>query len=293
MSPSHTGVNLYGRGHVVCHNRISRFSDSLAIANFGIPVEDVAKHCVAIDFYNNDLDFAQDDGIEADYGCHNVRVYRNRVTNAHTGLSAQPFYGGPCYFIRNALYGITALPLKLHNFCTGLEIYHNTCVSARQGFQSFHMWQNGILRNNLFLGGTRYAMETGSPTPYTSLDYNGYRQNEEERFIKWFDGVTWGRYPSIRRFFRGTGHERHGLVVDYGMFENAGAPEEGKTYEPGSADLRLKSGAAAVDAGVALPGVNDTFDGKAPDLGCHERGEPVPHYGPRAPPPKVAEPPSR
>ena len=58
MSPSHTGVNVYGRGHVVYHNRIARFSDSLAISNFGPPVDDVENHCVAIDFYGNDLSFA-------------------------------------------------------------------------------------------------------------------------------------------------------------------------------------------------------------------------------------------
>ncbi|HUT95941.1 MAG TPA: chondroitinase-B domain-containing protein, partial [Thermoguttaceae bacterium] len=69
MEPAHTGVNIYGRGHVVCYNRIARFSDALAIANFGVPVEDLRRHCVAIDFYGNDLSFAQDDCLETDYGC--------------------------------------------------------------------------------------------------------------------------------------------------------------------------------------------------------------------------------
>ena len=283
MSPAHTGVNIYGRGHVVCHNSISRYSDALAIANFGPPVDDVRKHCVAIDFHNNDLWFAQDDGIEADFGCHNVRVFRNRVTNAHSGLSAQPFYGGPCYFIRNELYCITGATLKLHNYCSGLEIHHNTCVSSGRGFSSFERWQNGILRNNLFVGAQRYAMETGSITPYTSLDYNGWRKNDdpEGRFLKWFDGKDWGRYPTIEALFKATGHEEHGVQVNYDIFVNAAPPEEGKTYEPGSADLRLKEGAPAVDAGQVLPNVNDGFAGKAPDLGCYELGQEMPQYGPR------------
>jgi len=55
---------------------------------------------VNIDFYNNDLSWAQDDTFEADYGCHNVRFYRNRCYNTHTGMSTQPFYGGPVYLIR-------------------------------------------------------------------------------------------------------------------------------------------------------------------------------------------------
>ena len=282
MSPSHTGVNVYGQGIVVCHNRITRFSDALAIANRGPPSMDPRKQCMAVDFYNNDLAWAQDDAMEADYGCHNIRVYRNRCYNAHTALSVQPSYGGPIYLIRNEAFGITALSLKLHNYCTGLEIYHNTLLTAGQGFGSFHKWQNGILRNNLFLGARRYAVETGSITPYTSLDYNGYRRTEDpDRFIKWYDGRKWGRYLSLREFTRATGHERHGIKVDYEVFVSASEPQEGKTSRPSDLDLRLKPGAAPVDAGCVLPNVNESFTGKAPDMGCHEVGKPAPHYGPR------------
>lgn len=73
MSPGHTGVNVYGQGHVVCYNRITRFSDSLAIANFGPPVADVERHCVAIDFYNNDLSWAQDDTRVVGRACLDAR----------------------------------------------------------------------------------------------------------------------------------------------------------------------------------------------------------------------------
>ena len=282
MSPSHTGINVYGRGIVVCHNRISRFSDALAVANHGKPSMEASEQCTAIDFYNNDLTWAQDDAIETDCGCHNIRVYRNRCTNAHTALSAQPTFGGPVYFIRNEAFGITALSLKLHNYCTGLEIYHNTLMTARQGFGSFYKWQNGILRNNLFLGVQRYAMETGSITPYTTLDYNGYRKTDDpERFIKWYNVRAWGRHPTLAAFTEATGHERHGIRVDYNAFRKAWDPKEGKTTRPADVDLRLAEGAVPVDAGCVLPNVNDDFTGKAPDMGCHEIGKPTPHYGPR------------
>ena len=39
--------------------------------------------------------------------------------------------------------------------------------------------------------------------------------------------------------------------------------------------------AKPIDAGQPLPGVNDGFSGKAPDLGAYEIGAPIPHYGPR------------
>ena len=41
------------------------------------------------------------------------------------------------------------------------------------------------------------------------------------------------------------------------------------------------TGAMTIDAGEVLPGFNDGFKGKAPDLGAYELGEELPHYGPR------------
>jgi hypothetical protein len=282
MSPGHTGVNIYGRGHVICCNRITRFSDSAAIYNFGPPVDDVMKHCVNIDFYNNDLSWAQDDTFEADYGCHNVRFYRNRCYNTHTGMSTQPFYGGPVYLIRNELYAITSLSYKLNNYPAGIEAYNNTSCCAGRGFCPPAIWQNGHFRNNLFMGGEGYAMESGSPTAHSTMDYNAYRRNEPDRLLKWtgHDGNV-GRYQSIEEFFRATGLEEHGIMADYNIFVKAGPPEKGKTYEPKDYNLLLNNNAKVVDAGIALPQITDGFAGKAPDLGCYELGQKPPHYGPR------------
>jgi hypothetical protein len=46
-------------------------------------------------------------------------------------------------------------------------------------------------------------------------------------------------------------------------------------------DLQLRRRSAPIDRGVVLPGVNDGYTGRAPDLGAYEYGAPVPHYGPR------------
>ena len=282
MEPGHTGVNLYGQGHVICYNRITRFSDSAAIYNFGPPPDDVTIHCVNIDFYNNDLSWAQDDTFEADYGCHNVRFYRNRCYNAHTGMSTQPFYGGPVYLIRNELYGITSLSYKLNNYPAGIEAYNNTSCCAGQGFCPPAIWQNGHFRNNLIMGASKYAMESGSPTDYSTMDYNAYRRNEIDRLISWknHEGNV-GRYQTIEGFSRATGLEQHGLLADYDVFVDAGPPERGTTCDPGNYDLQLRGDAKVIDAGIVLPQITDEFTGKAPDLGCYELGQKPPHYGPR------------
>jgi len=173
-----------------------------------------------------------------------------------------------------------------------MVVYHNTVCCARTGFQSFNRWQNGHFRNNLLLGGkaftgsrgrtrTAYAVDTGSMTPFTSLDFNGYRRNGPGDLILWYDGRRHSRYASLADFTRATGHEKHGVMVDYDIFRKASPPDFGVTTEPGQWDLRLRQDSIAADRGCLLPNVNDRYTGKAPDLGCHELDAPSPRYGPR------------
>ena len=53
------------------------------------------------------------------------------------------------------------------------------------------------------------------------------------------------------------------------------------TFDGSKIDLRLKPDSRAVDSGLVLPGFNDAFASKAPDLGAFEAGQNQPHYGPR------------
>jgi hypothetical protein len=276
-----TGISLYGKGHVIARNRILRFGDCITIAAYGRPPRDISLKCVSIDICDNDISEASDAGIAADYGCHNIRVFRNRIVNAYAALSARAVYGGPVYFIRNEVTNASAFALRLDNWCAGPVVCNNTLVSAGQAFTSYARWQNGFFRNNLFLGISGFAMETGSPSPRTTLDYDGYRMTAPDRFISWYDGVSEQLYPSIDAFHESTGHEGHGVMVDFDIFTGTPPPAEGGKSGPGVFDLSLKPGSPAVDAGVYLPGIDDGFRGAAPDLGCREQGTPAPSYGPR------------
>ena len=51
--------------------------------------------------------------------------------------------------------------------------------------------------------------------------------------------------------------------------------------DPPRPDLSLKAGSAAIGAGVMVPNLMQQADGRAPDLGAWQFGQPVPHYGPR------------
>lgn len=287
MDGSNTGVNVYGQGMVVAYNRISRFADALAVANFQDPVKDLKKWPVDIDFYGNDLSFATDDTLETDYSAHNVRVYRNRLANAFTGLSTQPTYGGPIYLIRNELYNITELAFKLNNNPAGVVALHNTSISTAKGLRPPPIWRNSYFYNNLILGATNLALDTGSPTPYSTLDYNGYFGVENNgALFRWNPtgdsaAKNYTSYPTLAAFSRATGLEKHGVMVDFSIFQKGTPPTRGATSTPDQYDLRLRGDSKAVDAGVVISNVNDDFTGAAPDLGAYEVGQPLPHYGPR------------
>jgi hypothetical protein len=78
--------------------------------------------------------------------------------------------------------------------------------------------------------------------------------------------------------------EKHSVLIDAATAFASGlqVPADVKKQVDITAnDLRLKAGCAAIDAGQVLPGFNDGFAGKAPDLGAYEVGEPMPFYGVR------------
>jgi hypothetical protein len=112
------------------------------------------------------------------------------------------------------------------------------------------------------------------------FDYDGFGGASGPIFLKW-NNV---RYPSLAEVRAKAPVYRHAVVVDPATVFAAGIkpPVDPKEqYDPLGVDLRLRGGTAAIDAGAVLPGLNDDFAGKAPDLGAYEFGSPLPHYGPR------------
>jgi len=98
------------------------------------------------------------------------------VNAAHTGLSAQPVFGGPAYFIRNVVYNAPTA-LKFMAKPAGLIVYHNTIIAENRNTQTF---SNAHFRNNLFLGTDapgRAISAFPNATSYSTYDYDGYRPN--------------------------------------------------------------------------------------------------------------------
>jgi hypothetical protein len=295
---SYYAVKVYGPGHVIAHNAIAYFHDGIGISTYGTPEADPERRASSIDIYGNDIHMSGDDFVETDGGVHNIRVFGNRGVNAaHGGYSAQPVFGGPAYFIRNISYHVpSGVAFKFSAKPAGLFVYHNTIIgeqTARDPSSNVHF------RNNLFLGRDtpgRGVMTWANATAAHSSDYNGYRPNAgvDAQYAWLAPSATtavyepkpeqWKTFRSLIDLRAETGSEAHGVEVDYNVFERVRPPDPARrhaVYHAVDLDFRLKPGSRAVDAGVIIPTLNETFTGRAPDLGAIESGTPPPRYGPR------------
>ena len=294
---SEYAIKVYGQGHVVAHNYVEAFHDGIDVSTYGTPSQDPARVPSAIDFYGNDVTNSDDNCFEADGSAHNVRVFENRCFNATgAGLSAQPIFGGPAYFIRNVLYNMTnSGPLKFVDTPAGVLVYQNTFFGQSALFGPA---SNVHFRNNLWIGdgwpGALFAPTTF--TNYSSADYDGFRPNPGPTPAFGWTSPAAGvkadykgqlvkrQFATLDELRRATGQEPHGVLLGEDVFVHVPLPDRDdpqRLYRPSDLDFRLKPGSAAIDKGAALSTITDGYAGAAPDLGAYELGSEPPEYGPR------------
>jgi len=270
--PESRAIWVTGSGHEFCYNRVHHTKD-------GIDVGD-GPRCDSTDIHNNEVSECFDDGTEMDGSERNNRCFENRYTNVLVGISFQPIYGGPAYAFRNVVYNIRGEPIKWHNAPDGALAIHNTFV--RFGAPAYLATEDSpvhcVTRNNLFVGTAGRAYSLDPLMIRCDFDYDGFAGASGDIFLKWCNV----RYASAGEVRAKAPVYRHVTVVDPASLFAAGTAPPGNDttiFDGASLDLRLKAGSAAIDAGEILPGFNDGFAGKAPDLGAYELGAERPHYG--------------
>ncbi len=277
------GILVTGPGHVIEHNRVRGFRDAISLLEDG-----EADDQWSIDIVENDVEVAGDDGVEADFCFHNCRIVRNRLTNVFIALSSQPGLGGPTWFVRNVAYNVILSVFKLQRGSVGDVLLHNTAVKNGDAFGIYttDVFSRVIARNNLFLGGpggdfggwssgSGRVIDLDAADPSCDLDFDGYGSTL---------GTFEGRYGAVDfdslEALRASTTEVHAIEIGAGDFEQVTYPDA-PFPERAIPDLSLAAGSAALDVGVAIPGINSGAIGDGPDLGALERGAEAPAYGPR------------
>ena len=241
-----------------------------------------------MDIFGNDIFDTSDDGIEADNGRANVRIWGNRIHNAvHNGISFQPQSGGPWYIVRNQIAGNKEAAFKFRT-TDRFVLLHNTIVNWGTAWPGTSMMccnEDHLLRayarNNLWIsvqGGQIWGFDAGTRDWRTDIDFDGFDWGSASNPFE-YGGVT---YSTLLGLSNASGLEANGVRVwKESCFETVDVPGPAPSPVPPQV-MTLQAGCPAVDAGVGLNGFNDGFSGNAPDLGAHEYGQPPPTYGPRA-----------
>jgi len=257
-----------GQGIVFAGNVVHDSFDGLNICG-----QAAMDHPNNADVSGNTFLHLADDGIEVDGDCSNIRVTLNRFEDSLVGVSTAPAAVGPVFVVRNLMVDMKnvawdsewmtrALKLNVDDPRPSGEIfvYHNTASTFEDGQPAFGVtddsdWVRVVLANNIWLGtGPAFYYVNAGDEPFLQ-DYDLLHSLAGQ--LAYFQG---SHYDSIEDY-----HEATGLC---------GACLSGDPLlaDPGGGDYEPAPPSPAVDRGVPIPGINDSFTGNGPDIGAHELG---------------------
>ncbi len=259
------------RGNIIRRNIFHDYFDGFGVC----PGEASADATNETDVYENLVYNAGDDGVESELHCSNVRIWGNTFHDALVGVALAPAQIGPVYAIRNLIYR-TGRPRDCPSggegpcggtsFKFGYEVpgsgpmylFHNTGDAGTNSPGIFlfgpALWPILVSRNNVWASNTSWAIWNMIVENAVDFDHDNLVSARGWSLVRWGDT----RYLTLRDFAAATGQERHGLNIDSGF------------VDPSKGDYRLLPNSQLVDAGVLIPGINDDFNGRAPDIGAFE-----------------------
>jgi hypothetical protein len=282
-----TGISFYecGGNNVLRHNEVYSassqhyYNDSIGGGNndskFGAPGADS-------DVYGNIVSGSMDDGIEAEGGGQNVRIWNNYIDQTATGIATTPVGIGPIYIFRNVYNRSRQLYLKSTDsddrnnaFKSGSwtaccsvgdgrrYIFHNTLLQAVASDSSQYTLgagggisssgsgeplTNTVSRNNILQIWKSWWVSLGGPGSSNDLDYDLYNGGDQ---------------------FSGT--EMNGKV---GVPIYAG----GNGWQNGSGGMyQLDPSSPGYGTAVRIPNFNDMYS--TPDIGAHQSGTAAMSFG--------------
>lgn len=155
-----------------------------------------------------------------------------------------------------------------------VNVYHNTVYGSHPdarpyGLILFDNVPDVDMRNNICHGTLsddnhgdgRCVLDQGS-SAFTIRNYNLYFQEDDGQPITGSEHGVGGWDVHM--------HEWDSWRTDSGFEANSPEPERPLFIDPQNGDFNLDANSPAIDAGVYIPGINDGYQGSAPDLGALE-----------------------
>jgi len=238
------------------------------------------------DIYGNHISNCWDDAIESEGANRNVRIWSNYIHHTFVHVASASTSMGPLYVFRN-VFGESRISHQDHSGGTMLKtgmkfleingeqvslglgyrfIFHNTALqpNGAQDVFSGHELHNAVTRNNIFYSrGSTYPKGFGEPGNDFKNDLTGSYLGGG--FVKSMflvsDKFEWFLSATMKK-------------IEWGRIEST---RNGKKIY--ITDPVMDVANPAIDKGVRLPGFNDDFTGKAPDMGAFETGRPPLRFG--------------
>lgn len=222
------------------------------------------------DIYGNFISHCWDDGLEIEGGNRNVRVWNNYITQAMMMVGNAATSIGPLYVWRNVVALSQSQPgagggnfLKMgyangEEWMTGhMYIFHNTLFRPDKWLPTGGLGADRIVKHTL---SRNNILHVRSPQNHSA---SNNRRNINNDFD--YDLYN-GRVPQ--------GHEAHGVRGEPVYESNAGFGAATKTGR-----FQLAPTSPGVNAGEPIPNFSEGYNGKAPDIGAHQRGAPPMRFG--------------
>lgn len=247
------------------------------------------------DIHGNIITHCWDDAIESEGGNMNVRIWGNYIHLFYNGIATASTSKGPLYIFRNVsggsrsghwntMGGAFLKTGERNEFGGGRRfVFHNTILQPGGVFNVFsgHVNPNCVSRNNIFDVPGRLATDN-EKEPASDYDFDYFSGNTRGMTASEEHGIKFGTTPAgTRLFVTAWGLEFYPRAtinsIKWGKFPYEFGERKTEITDP---VVWIKN--PLIDSGILLPGFNDDFEGKAPDLGAFEIRKPPLQFGRRA-----------
>lgn len=246
------------------------------------------------DIYGNIIRNVWDDAIESEGGNMNVRIWGNYMHYFFNGVATATTTWGPLYVFRNVAGesrtghwntrgGAFLKTGERNEFGGGRRfLFHNTILQPNGVFDVFssHPNPNCVTRNNIFDVPGRLATDR-EKEPMGDYDYD-YFSGNMRGIAKEEHGIRFGTTPSGTRLYISSYNLEFYPRSTINSIKWGAFPYEFGDRKRNITDPVVWISNPLIDSGVLLPGFNDGFSGKAPDLGAFETGNAPLQFGRRA-----------